>query len=158
MIHIQCFPKFCKDKTWTIYAPKIGEDVPLELVAKYVHTTFRKRMEERKSEFLIGFIPDDKLKINNEQEIKSTQEDRFDWDGYHYLVVTKEIDQVFMHLPDMVSVDDHVTVFVAPNSVARGLQSDTSALDVVKDAQRIFFVVALGILLLSWLYARSVNQ
>jgi hypothetical protein len=149
MIHIQCFPKFCKDKTWTIYAPKLGANVPLDQIAKYVHTTFRRRIEERKSEFLIGFIPEDQL---NEGDITPVNE--FDWDGYHYIVVTKEIEKVFLNLPDLVNVDDHITVFVTPHL----LHAEVQTHDVVNDAQRMFFFVAIGILLMAWFFSYSVNK
>lgn len=154
MLHIQCFPTFSKEKLWTIYVPKVEDDTHLAKIAQYVHKTFRKRMEERKSEFTIGFIPEKEIKGTGESDATS-----FDWEGYHYVVMTKDIDQVFMSLPELVNVDHHITVFVAPQYLPEDVKKEVDRpLDVVMDAQRIFFVVTMGILFLSWLYTRFVNQ
>lgn len=147
MIHFHCFPSYSADNVWTIYAPKIPTDLNVEWIAKFVHSELRNSIIEKRSEFTVGFMPEN-WKPNDEEE--------FSYEGRHYVVVTKDELNILTSIPELISVENKHTLFVVPNySPPLHVHQE---LDSVSDASRILFWVILAIVIFSWFYANFVYK
>jgi hypothetical protein len=132
--------------------------VDAEDVAMFVHTTMYSKIEKKMSKFSIGFMPTDW-----QAPYDGNGNGAFSWHDNNmkvtYVVVTKDVENVLEALPELVHVENRMTLFVIPNYAPPKYELQTRPdLDVVADGTRIFFYVLIGMMIFSWLYANLVYK
>lgn len=154
MIHVHQFPAYHTKHNviWTVYAPRLPDEVDPEDVAKFVHKTMQTSMKKKRSSFSMGFMPIDWVPI----------EAPFQWDDVTYVVVTKDDENLLETLPELVRVENKMTLFVIPNHIPANFQLTPPPMayhaDVIADSTRIFFCITIAMILFSYIYANFINK
>jgi hypothetical protein len=129
-------------KVWTVYAPQFNDEkIAIETIAKYVHTEVRPKTEQKNATFTMAFMPE-----------SWTMSDDTEWQNTSYVIVTKDDEKLLESLPDMIKIDEKMTLFVIPNHIPENRN------DFVADSSRIFTILTIVAFLIAWVMANFVYQ